>query len=113
MEGSRGTSWLSRSRLEQGLWVTQQAPSGFPRSSMGVAPLPRHSPCSRCLSWAFLARLAMYRTRLWLREDVLRTSPSSTLFSLDSWTTGGARSAGVRGSTSVSLRSCAVRVSAA
>lgn len=47
-------------------WPPEQAPSGVPRSSPGGAL----GLCSRCCrSWACRARLAMARTRLWLREE--------------------------------------------
>lgn len=109
----------------QGLWATQHAPSGFPRSSMGLAllpspklpvrlklaPLPWIRPCSLCLSWAFFALFAIYRTLLWLLEEVLRTSVSSTVSSCDSvGLFSRAKSLAVRGSTFVSFRSCSVRL---
>ncbi len=107
--GGPGGSWLKRSKLTQGLWATLQAPSGLPRSSMGL-PDVLVRLCSRCLSWACLARLAMYLTRLWLREELLRkggisssSCPASESF--PHW----AKSLLVRGSTSVSLLSCSVR----
>lgn len=108
----------------QGLRATQHAPSGFPRSSIGLALLPLPMlpvrlklallpwtrPWSLCLSWAFLARFAMYRTLLWLLEEVLRTRVSSTDSSSDSLGLFSvAKSLAVRGSTLVSFRSCSVK----
>ena len=67
----------------QTAFATLQAPSGFPLSSMGLPPRwPRL--CSRCLSCACLALLAMYRTLLWLREEDLRRSPRLSPSSSDS-----------------------------
>lgn len=66
MEGA-GTSTLPS-------WPTEQAPSGVPRSSSGGPCRPRS--CSLCCrSWAWRARLAMARTRLWLREEERRRKP--------------------------------------